>query len=432
MYTDTVSSTSRLLKAVCAFLNTHFDPHPSIASAPRKSLTQIIPSPDSSELELNSGSDNGLLHYTHLLAGSGAGVIISQFVRAVADSNDGVLIVGPYYGSFDRDVVLMNDVECVSVRTALPTPSSTDDGMNLFELEENMSMKEIDRLEKTYRKSEGGGTKIRAVILCNPHNPIGRCYPRSVLIAYAQFCERHNLHLLSDELYALSLYTSSDFPTIPDETGFYSMLSFDWRAEHGVDPGRIHVLYGMSKDFHSNGFRVATLVSPFNPDLILSIRTTSPFMMVSTPADVLFTAILHDRKFLGWFLEENKRRLSEGYEFVIGWLRWHGVGYIPAYAGQYMLINFRPFLEDSAANEDFLARIGVKKGMEMVQRETVLVMHGVRKYKVNLASGTAFHMTEGGWLRFTFSMERGKCVVGMRRLEEMMGWKEAPLLAANK
>jgi aspartate/methionine/tyrosine aminotransferase len=227
------------------------------------------------------------------------------------------------------------------------------------------------------------------------------------------------------------VYTSSDFPSLPKESEFISMLSFDWRDEYGVDPGRIHVLYGMSKDFHSNGFRVATLISPFNPDLILSIRTTSPFMMTSTPADLLFSAILNDREFLAWFLAENKKRLREAYEFVVDWLKWHRVGYIPAYAGQFTLINLRPFLEDSPSNKDLLERLGIENTTEMVDREKALVMYGVRKYNVHLASGTAFHMSEGGWVRFTFSMERKKCVVGLRRVEKMMGWEEAPLPGAS-
>jgi bifunctional pyridoxal-dependent enzyme with beta-cystathionase and maltose regulon repressor activities len=177
---------------MCSFLNTHFDPHPSIARAPRKSPYS----------ESNTESDNDPLHHTHLIAGSGAGAMISQFVRAVADPSDGVLIVGPYYGSFDRDVVLMNDVKCITVETSLPTPSSPSSSgcSESYELEENMSMKEIDRLEDAHKKCEEEGTRIKAVVLCNPQNPIGRCYPRSVLIAYAKFCERHNLHLLSGEL----------------------------------------------------------------------------------------------------------------------------------------------------------------------------------------------------------------------------------------
>ncbi|OJI98039.1 hypothetical protein ASPVEDRAFT_441231 [Aspergillus versicolor CBS 583.65] len=32
----------------------------------------------------------------------------------------------------------------------------------------------------------------------------GRCYTREVLEAYMGFCQKHNLHLITDESYALS------------------------------------------------------------------------------------------------------------------------------------------------------------------------------------------------------------------------------------
>lgn len=45
--------------------------------------------------------------------------------------------------------------------------------------------------------SEAQGCKIRAVMVCNPHNPLGFCYSRQALEGYMRFCEKHNLHLVS-------------------------------------------------------------------------------------------------------------------------------------------------------------------------------------------------------------------------------------------
>ncbi|KAF0094410.1 MAG: cystathione beta-lyase [Puniceicoccaceae bacterium 5H] len=41
----------------------------------------------------------------------------------------------------------------------------------------------------------------RVFILCNPHNPVGRVYTREELEKVAEFCERHDLVLLSDEIH---------------------------------------------------------------------------------------------------------------------------------------------------------------------------------------------------------------------------------------
>lgn len=42
----------------------------------------------------------------------------------------------------------------------------------------------------------------RLLLLCNPHNPIGRVYTRAELGRIAAFCERHNLIICSDEIHA--------------------------------------------------------------------------------------------------------------------------------------------------------------------------------------------------------------------------------------
>lgn len=36
---------------------------------------------------------------------------------------------------------------------------------------------------------------VRVVILTNPHNPLGFCYPKETIVAYMKFCEKWDLHL---------------------------------------------------------------------------------------------------------------------------------------------------------------------------------------------------------------------------------------------
>lgn len=173
----------------------------------------------------------------HILAGGGCSAILNCFFRAVADAGDGVLIAAPYYVGFDMDLTLNNNV------VPIPVPVSVD---------EFSTHAEIQALEKKLAECKRDGVKVKAVLLCNPQNPLGRCYTREMVIAYAQFCEQHNLHLLSDEIYALSIFKSNHYPNPPP---FVSALSVDFKAV-GVNPERVHVAYAMSKDFNANGFRV--------------------------------------------------------------------------------------------------------------------------------------------------------------------------------
>ncbi|GHC10760.1 MalY/PatB family protein [Cerasicoccus arenae] len=46
----------------------------------------------------------------------------------------------------------------------------------------------------------------RIFILCNPHNPVGRVYREDELLAIADFCKRHDLILISDEIHCDLLF----------------------------------------------------------------------------------------------------------------------------------------------------------------------------------------------------------------------------------
>ena len=70
-------------------------------------------------------------------------------------------------------------------------------------------------------------TLPKALVITNPHNPLGRCYSRAVLESLARLCAKHEMHLVSDEVFALSVWESPDFE---DEEGFVSVLGLDAEA----------------------------------------------------------------------------------------------------------------------------------------------------------------------------------------------------------
>lgn len=56
--------------------------------------------------------------------------------------------------------------------------------------------------------------KTRLFYLCNPHNPLARVWRREELLRLADFCERHNLTLCSDEIHC-DLILDPALPHIP-------------------------------------------------------------------------------------------------------------------------------------------------------------------------------------------------------------------------
>jgi hypothetical protein len=111
--------------------------------------------------------------------------------------------------------------------------------------------------EQTLLQAQRNGTKIKALVIANPHNPLGQseeprrwrsvqlttpgqCYTSSALVAILNLCQKYSIHLISDEIYASSVYhTDASHP------GFTSVLAV--ASEYIVDAHFVHVVYGMSK-----------------------------------------------------------------------------------------------------------------------------------------------------------------------------------------
>jgi aspartate/methionine/tyrosine aminotransferase len=101
-------------------------------------------------------------------------------------------------------------------------------------------------------------SRIKAVLLCNPHNPLSRCYNKRELLGLLEFCQEHGLHLIVDEIYALT-----NLNAVPAKASeFVSALSLvEPLVRTGavkVDASRVHVVWSASKLFGMSGFRVVS------------------------------------------------------------------------------------------------------------------------------------------------------------------------------
>lgn len=79
----------------------------------------------------------------------------------LADPGDGIMTSRPVYGRFELDFGNRADVSVVYADT---------DAENCFD--EDV----VDKFEAALVKSEAAGVKIRAVLIVNPHNPLGKYY----------------------------------------------------------------------------------------------------------------------------------------------------------------------------------------------------------------------------------------------------------------
>ncbi len=90
--------------------------------------------------------------------------------------------------------------------------------------------------------------RTKLFILCNPHNPVGRVFPEATVARLADFCQKHNLVFISDEIHG---------DLILDDLPHVSGLKFA-----GPDGPPVVAMFAPSKTFNLAGLACAFLVIP--------------------------------------------------------------------------------------------------------------------------------------------------------------------------
>lgn len=129
------------------------------------------------------------------------GVVPALFniVKTLTNENDGVIIFTPVYYPFYNAIKSNNRnvVEC--------------------ELINNNGRYEID-FEDFIKKAND--IKNKLLILCNPHNPVGRVWTKEELIKIGEICIENNIIVVSDEIHndlIMPKYNHTVFASISDE-----------------------------------------------------------------------------------------------------------------------------------------------------------------------------------------------------------------------
>jgi aspartate/methionine/tyrosine aminotransferase len=211
----------------------------------------------------------------------------------------------------------------------------------------------IAALEKAFQSSE---CPVKALILTNPHNPLSLCYSKPLLEACVQFCQKHDLHFISDEVYALSVFPSSDLPHLRQ---FVSALSLDLKSL-SVDESRVHVVWSMSKDFGQSGVRMGVTVTQGNHEMAVAVALAAQ-MQVSTLTSTFVTALLTSPN-LRELIALNAERLARAYSTITRLFKEFDIPYISCNAGVYVFAKLAPYAQtwdDESAIVSSLKEVGV-------------------------------------------------------------------------
>ncbi|KAM0434000.1 hypothetical protein ACHAPT_003944 [Fusarium lateritium] len=326
----------------------------------------------------------------HISMTNGCSAAIEHLSWAIADPGDAILLGQPYYGTF------IPDLTCRFGAKLLPVP---------FNEVDPLGEDAVAKYEEVILDAQKKGLKVKGLVISHPHNPLGRCYSRSVLVGLMKLCQKYQVHFVSDEIYALSVWPNT-IDTNPPPVPFESALTIDTTGI--IDPSLVHVLWGMSKDFGANGIRVGALISQSNPSLHSALVAVGLYSSVSSISDHVTINLLEDDAFVESYMTENRKKLATQYERVVSWAKRNDITYAPG-------VNAAFFLWVDLGKA-YKARHSVAETEDV----TTLVMKELLDKKVFLASGEAFGSEKPGWFRIVFSHPDEYLDMGLERVVEAL------------
>lgn len=281
---------------------------------------------------------------------AGAGSILEAVFYALCDPGDGVLVPTPGYAGFWMD--LENRDEAVIV----PVPTRAE---NDFEIT-------VEALDSAWRSAR---RPIRALLLASPDNPTGRVLTAAELGRILAWARSHEIHVVSDEIYALSVHGDAEFVSV----------------SHLTDLGDdVHIVWAISKDFAASGLRCGVLFTR-NEALRRAVSGQAIWAAVSGRTQHLVAEMLADTEWTDMWIREMPRRLRHAHEVISGELDRVGIPHVRGMAGFFLIVDLRAHLAAPTfdAERDVWGRM-VARG-------------------VNLTPGAAIRAPEPGLFRACFT-----------------------------
>jgi 1-aminocyclopropane-1-carboxylate synthase 1/2/6 len=294
----------------------------------------------------------------HFVIANGATAILDMISYTLCEPGDGIIVPTPFYPGFRVD--LSGRAEA----TILPAHTMSQES---FELKR-------EALEGALNAGRQKGIITKALLISNPSNPMGTILSDKEIKTALDFCEAHNIHCIFDEIYGNSVHSGE---------GFVSAFALPASSAHRQ---RLHLVYGMSKDFTIAGFRIGVYYSE-NEQVLSAMKSLATFNNVSVDTQRAMTHFLSDATWIDEFLKTNQGRLRRAYERIKNPIeKKTPIRVWPATAGIFAWADLRPALT-----------------AKTFEAETLLYERLLAEARINMLPGRAFQAAEPGWFRICYA-----------------------------
>jgi aspartate aminotransferase len=308
------------------------------------------------------------LDYTReeVIVSCGAKHSLYNIAQALLSPGDEVLIPSPYWVSYP-DQVLLNDAVPVFIKTS----------------EDNSFLIRPEALASQITK------KTKLLILNSPSNPTGLTYDKKTLEEIAEIILKHNLYVVSDEIYEKLTY---------DGYEHVSIASFGQEIQK-----RTIAVNGLSKAFAMTGWRIGYAAGPKE---IIKAMTNIQSQSTSNPTSIAqkaaVEALTGPQVFISTMLAEFDRRRK----FLVGELNAiPGMHCLMPTGAFYVFPNTSSFYGKSDENMK-------------ISSSSELAMYLLEKASVALVHGEAFG--DDHYLRMSYATSLEEIQKGVNRIREIL------------
>lgn len=312
--------------------------------------------------------DNNL-NYTRdeIIVSCGAKHSLYNIAQALFGPGDEILIPSPYWVSYPDQVVL-NDAIPVFVKT----------------YETDSFMVKTEAIESHITK------KTKALILNSPSNPTGLTYNKKTLERIAEIVLKHNLYVISDEIYEKLLY---------DGVLHFSIASLDNDIKN-----KTIVVNGLSKAYAMTGWRIGYAAGPKE---IIKAMTNIQSQSTSNPTSIAqkasVEALTGPQDFINTMLTEFDMRRK----FLISELN--------SIPGMSCLTPTGAFYAFPNTSKIYGKSIDNRK----ISSSSNLALYLLEKAKVALVHGEAFG--DDNYIRLSYATSIDEIKKGVERIREAVG-----------
>lgn len=293
---------------------------------------------------------------TDVLVTVGGSEAIDLAMRALLNPGDEVIVPEPSYVAYTPAVILA-------------------DGLPVI-----INLKEENEFRLTASELESHITdKTKVLILPFPNNPTGAIMERSDLEAIAKVIIKHDLIVVSDEIYASLTYKGEHV----------SIAEIEGMKERTV------LINGFSKAFSMTGWRLGYALGP--KEIIAQMTKIHQFCIMCAPTNSQYAAIEALRNG-----EEDVLKMKEAYDqrrrFLIDALKNMGIDCFTPYGAFYVFPNIKKF---GLSSDEFATRL-------------------LKEEKVVVVPGTAFGESGEGFLRLSYAYSIEDLKKALERIEKFI------------